>query len=209
MYGMYMYGALQYIFMNTCLYLITIIFRRKFKKKLKSQLQRNMPVLKFKHFGEVWCVVWLFCMYMYLQAVVCLQVSLLAKMLCCNDAGASKNACFALSCLATSKEGHTRLLKVSEKGMSLSWWLECSQYWSCFIVWRDATLIMARLVTIVCCLVSERALRRRVTHAVWPTQLRWRWNRLVCRNVRVVLSDVSATYMYCRCLPYEACITAI
>ena len=31
-------------------------------------------------------------------------------MLCCNDAGASKNACFALSCLATNKDGHTRLL---------------------------------------------------------------------------------------------------
>ena len=44
--------------------------------------------------------------------VVTLQVSLLAKMLFCSDAGASKNACFALSCLATSKEGHTRLLKV-------------------------------------------------------------------------------------------------
>ena len=31
-------------------------------------------------------------------------------MLCCNDAGASKNACFALSCLATNKDGHSRLL---------------------------------------------------------------------------------------------------
>lgn len=34
-------------------------------------------------------------------------------MLCCDDAGASKNACFALSCLATNKEGHSRLLKNS------------------------------------------------------------------------------------------------
>ena len=32
-------------------------------------------------------------------------------MLCCSDAGASKNACFALSCLATNKEGHSRILK--------------------------------------------------------------------------------------------------
>ena len=51
-------------------------------------------------------------LYFLFVFVVTLQVSLLAKMLCCSDAGASKNACFALSCLATSKEGHTRLLKV-------------------------------------------------------------------------------------------------
>ena len=31
-------------------------------------------------------------------------------MLSCNDTGASKNACFALSCLATNSEGHSRLL---------------------------------------------------------------------------------------------------
>jgi len=31
-------------------------------------------------------------------------------MLCCDDTGASKNACFALSCLATNFEGHFRLL---------------------------------------------------------------------------------------------------
>ena len=31
-------------------------------------------------------------------------------MLSCDDTGASKNACFALSCLATNKEGHMRLL---------------------------------------------------------------------------------------------------
>ena len=42
-----------------------------------------------------------------------LQISSLAKMLCCSDTGASKNACFALSCLATNKDGHTRLLKNS------------------------------------------------------------------------------------------------
>ena len=35
-------------------------------------------------------------------------------MLRCNDAGASKNACFALSCLATNKEGHSRILKNSQ-----------------------------------------------------------------------------------------------
>ena len=35
-------------------------------------------------------------------------------MLCCNDAEASKNACFALSCLATNKEGHSRILKNSQ-----------------------------------------------------------------------------------------------
>ena len=39
------------------------------------------------------------------------QISALARMLCCSDTGASKNACFALSCLATNKDGHTRLLK--------------------------------------------------------------------------------------------------
>ncbi|KAJ8300108.1 hypothetical protein KUTeg_021627 [Tegillarca granosa] len=38
------------------------------------------------------------------------MLSALAKMLSCNDTGASKNACFALSCLATNTEGHTRLL---------------------------------------------------------------------------------------------------
>jgi len=32
-------------------------------------------------------------------------------MLCCSDPGASKNACFALSCLATNREGHSRLLR--------------------------------------------------------------------------------------------------
>lgn len=32
-------------------------------------------------------------------------------MLSCDDTGASKNACFALSCLATNAEGHARLLK--------------------------------------------------------------------------------------------------
>ena len=31
-------------------------------------------------------------------------------MLSCEDTGASKNACFALSCLATNNEGHGRLL---------------------------------------------------------------------------------------------------
>lgn len=31
-------------------------------------------------------------------------------MLCSPDTGVSKNACFALSCLATSVEGHSRLL---------------------------------------------------------------------------------------------------
>ncbi|KAH3808749.1 hypothetical protein DPMN_137107 [Dreissena polymorpha] len=31
-------------------------------------------------------------------------------MLSCDDTGASKNACFALSCLATNVEGHSRLL---------------------------------------------------------------------------------------------------
>lgn len=31
-------------------------------------------------------------------------------MLCCEDTGASKNACFALSCLATNPEGHSRIL---------------------------------------------------------------------------------------------------
>ena len=40
-----------------------------------------------------------------------LQITALAKMLCCSDTGASKNSCFALSCLATNKEGHTRLLR--------------------------------------------------------------------------------------------------
>jgi hypothetical protein len=39
-----------------------------------------------------------------------LQISALAKMLCCEDTGASKNACFALSCLATNAEGHSRIL---------------------------------------------------------------------------------------------------
>ena len=39
------------------------------------------------------------------------QISQLSKMLCCNDPGASKNACFALSCIATNKEGHARILK--------------------------------------------------------------------------------------------------
>ncbi|KAH9512444.1 hypothetical protein Btru_039590 [Bulinus truncatus] len=38
------------------------------------------------------------------------MISSLAKMLSCEDAGASKNACFALSCLATNLEGHARLL---------------------------------------------------------------------------------------------------
>ena len=31
-------------------------------------------------------------------------------MLSCDDTGASKNACFALSCLATNSDGHSRLL---------------------------------------------------------------------------------------------------
>lgn len=31
-------------------------------------------------------------------------------MLSCTDTGASKNACFALSCLATNLDGHGRLL---------------------------------------------------------------------------------------------------
>ena len=35
-------------------------------------------------------------------------------MLCCTDTGASKNACFALSCLATNKDGHHRLLHNSQ-----------------------------------------------------------------------------------------------
>ena len=41
------------------------------------------------------------------------MVSALSKMLCGNDPGASKNACFALSCLAADREGHSRILKNS------------------------------------------------------------------------------------------------
>jgi hypothetical protein len=41
------------------------------------------------------------------------QVSSLAKMLSDRDPGASKNACFALSCLAADREGHSRILKNS------------------------------------------------------------------------------------------------
>ena len=47
----------------------------------------------------------------YCQTLVAFQISSLAKMLSCEDAGASKNACFALSCLATNLEGHSRLLQ--------------------------------------------------------------------------------------------------
>ena len=32
-------------------------------------------------------------------------------MLICDDAGSSKNACFALSCLATDTVGHRQLLR--------------------------------------------------------------------------------------------------
>lgn len=46
-----------------------------------------------------------------LERLVAFQISSLAKMLSCEDAGASKNACFALSCLATNLEGHSRLLQ--------------------------------------------------------------------------------------------------
>lgn len=46
----------------------------------------------------------------FTHVVLFLQVSCLAKMLSCDDTGASKNACFALSCLATSSDGHARLL---------------------------------------------------------------------------------------------------
>ena len=48
--------------------------------------------------------------YMLLIHIVNFQISSLAKMLSCDDTGASKNSCFALSCLATNTEGHTRLL---------------------------------------------------------------------------------------------------
>ena len=34
-------------------------------------------------------------------------------MLCSEDSGASKNACFAISCLAASSEGHEKLLSNS------------------------------------------------------------------------------------------------
>lgn len=35
----------------------------------------------------------------------------MGMMLSSSDPGTSKNACFALSCLAMNKEGHMRLLK--------------------------------------------------------------------------------------------------
>ena len=35
---------------------------------------------------------------------------LLGTMLCSDDSGASKNACFAISCLAASVDGHGKLL---------------------------------------------------------------------------------------------------
>ena len=34
----------------------------------------------------------------------------LIEMLCSNDVGCSKNSCFALSCIASTPQGHARLL---------------------------------------------------------------------------------------------------
>lgn len=44
------------------------------------------------------------------------QISSLVEMLSGSDAGASKNACFALSCLAANLEGHSHLLNDSHSG---------------------------------------------------------------------------------------------
>ena len=47
------------------------------------------------------------------------QIMQMAMMLSSSDAGVSKNACFALSCLAASQLGHQRLLATTKCDMIL------------------------------------------------------------------------------------------
>ena len=69
-------------------------------------------------------------------------------MLCCSDPGASKNACFAVSCLATNSDGHTRLLKNANSELVLKTLSELLSAEDNETGWFAAMLVTRLFVTI-------------------------------------------------------------